>query len=154
MKKAVFAGTFDPPTLGHLELIKKAMKVCDQLIIAVSFKPTKQSVFSETEKIEMLKKIAPKAEIAICMGLIVDFAKEKNASFLIRGLRSLSDFEAEFQMANANRLLAGIETIFFMSDNAHSQISSSLIREIAYFKGSLKQFVPAEIEPMVRQKFA
>lgn len=152
MKRAVFAGTFDPPTLGHLELIKKAMNICDELIIAISSKPTKESFFSDKEKVEMLKIIAPEAKIAISKGLIVDFAKEQNSSFLIRGLRSFSDFETEFQMANTNRRLGGIETVFLMTESPH--ISSTLVREIAYLKGPLHPFVPEEIETMIREKFA
>jgi pantetheine-phosphate adenylyltransferase len=148
----IFPGTFDPPTLGHLDIIQKSMQVCDHLIVAIAVKPDKKSLFSVEEKVEMLKRIAPKVEIASFHGLIVDFAREKNASFLIRGLRAFADFEYEFQMAQANRRLSGIETLFLMADDRHTQISSSLIREIAHFKGPLKGFVPEEIESLIRRK--
>lgn len=148
----IFPGTFDPPTLGHLDIIRKAQQICDHLIVAIAVKPDKKSVFSVEEKIEMLKRIAPKVEVSSFHGLIVDFAREKKGSFLIRGLRAFADFEYEFQMAEANRHLSGIETLFLMADARHTQISSSLIREIAHFKGPLKGFVPAEIESLIRKK--
>jgi pantetheine-phosphate adenylyltransferase len=158
-RTALFPGTFDPPSLGHLDIIRKAGLICDHLIIAVAVKPDKKnnSLFSPEEKMEMLRLITksnPQIEIAHFHGLIVDFAKEKNASFLIRGLRAFSDFEYEFQMAFANRVLSGIETVFLMADEKHTQISSTLIREIAYFKGPLHEFVPHEIEPLIRKKFS
>jgi pantetheine-phosphate adenylyltransferase len=149
---AIFPGTFDPPTLGHLDIIQKAGPICDHLIIAIAVKPDKKQLFSVEERIEMLKRIAPKAEIISFHGLVVDLAKEKKALFLIRGLRTFSDFEYEFQMAQANRKLSGIETLFLMADDRHTQISSSLIREIAHFNGPLKGFVPEEIESLIRRK--
>ena len=148
----IFPGTFDPPTLGHLDIIQKGMQICDHLIIAIAVKPDKKQLFSVEERMEMLKRIAQKVEIVSFHGLVVDLAREKKASFLIRGLRTFSDFEYEFQMAQANRKLSGIETLFLMADDRHTQISSSLIREIAHFKGSLKGFVPEEIESLIRRK--
>ncbi len=150
----IFPGTFDPPTLGHLNIIQKAQKICDQLIIAVAGNSNKKSVFSIEEKKEMLQKIAPQAEVLSFQGLIVDFAKEMKGSFLIRGLRGWSDFEYELQMAEANLRLSGIETVFFMSGGQYNQISASLVREIAQFKGSLKGFVPDEIAPSIKNKFS
>lgn len=148
----LFPGTFDPPSRGHLDIIQRAKLVCDHLIVAIAVKPDKKSLFSIEERIEMLKKIAPHVEIVSFHGLIVDFAREKKATFLIRGLRAFSDFEYEFQMALANRRLSGIETLFLMADERHTQISSSLIREIAHFRGPLHDFVPPEIEPLIRKK--
>lgn len=148
----MFPGTFDPPTLGHLDIIQKACQICDHLIVAIAMNPEKKSLFSVEEKMEMLKKIAPQVEVASFQGLTVQFASKKNASFLIRGLRAFADFEYEYQMAQANRRLSGIETIFLMANDQHSQISSTLIREIAHFKGPLKEFVPSEIESQIRKK--
>lgn len=153
-KVAIFAGTFDPPTLGHLDIIERAKHLCDHLLIAVAVKPAKSPLFSQTEKVQMLKMVVKDAEITSFEGLVVNFAKEKEASLLIRGLRSVSDFEAEFQMASANKKLGGIETIFLMADSKTSQISSSLIREIAHFQGPLNDFVPKEIEPFIRKKIS
>lgn len=154
----LFPGTFDPPTRGHLDIIQRASLVCDRLIVAIGHKPDKKSnsIFSVEEKMEMLRLITrsiPHIEITNFHGLIAEYAREKKASFLIRGLRAFSDFENEFQMALANRRLSGIETLFLMADERHTQISSSLIREIAHFKGPLRDFVPSEIEPLIRKKF-
>lgn len=149
----IFSGTFDPPTLGHLDIIQKAEQICDHLIVAIAVKPDKKALFSIEEKKQMLKKIAPNVEIVSFHGLIADLAKEKKASFLIRGLRAFSDFEYELQMAQANRRIGKIETLFLIANDQHSQISSSLIREIAYFKGPIHDFVPKEIEPLIRKKF-
>ena len=153
-KIGIFAGTFDPLTLGHLDIAERAKLICDHLIISVAVKPSKPSLFSLTERVQMLKMVAKDVEIVSFDGLIIDFAKEKKASFLIRGLRSFSDFEAEYQMAAANKKLGGIETIFLMADSNKGQISSSLIREIAHFKGPLHDFIPKEIEPFIRKKIS
>lgn len=150
----IFAGTFDPPTFGHLDIIRKAKKICDRLIVAIAVKPEKNSTFTVEEKMEMMKKIAPDVQIEAYRGLIVDFAKEKNAQFLIRGLRSGSEFDVEVQMALANKRIGGIETVFLIADDRHAKISSTLIREIAYFHGPLHDFVPFEIEAMIRKKFS
>ena len=155
----IFPGSFDPPSRGHLDIIERTALFCDKLIIAIAVKPDKksQSLFSVEEKEEMLRLITkkvPHIEIANFHGLVVDFAREKKAHFLVRGLRAFSDFEYEFQMALANRRLSGIETLFLMADERLSQISSSLIREIAYFKGPLHDFVPVEIEPLIRKKMS
>lgn len=151
---AIFPGSFDPPTFGHLDIIHRAKPLCDHLIVAVAVKPSKNSLFSLEERVEMIKKMAPQVEVASFHGLIVDFANERNAAFLIRGLRAFSDFEHEFQMSLANRKLSSIETLFLMADEKHTHISSTLIREIAHFGGPLKDFVPPPIEPYIRKKFS
>jgi len=158
MRIGLLPGTFDPLTKGHLDIIQRARLICDRLIIAIGTKPEKKTnaIFSLNEKIEMLQistRSIPALEITHFQGLVTEFAREKKASFLIRGLRFLSDFEKEFQMALTNRRLSGIETVFLMADEKHAQISSSLIREIAHFGGPLHDFVPAEIEPLIRKKF-
>ncbi len=155
----IFPGTFDPPTQGHLDIIHRAKLICDHLIVTIALKPDKkgQSLFSVEEKMEMLHLITrstPHVEVTHFHGLIADYAREKKASFLIRGLRAFSDFEHEFQMALANRRISGIETVFLMAGEKHAQISSSLIREIAHFGGPLHDFVPPEIEPLIRKKFS
>jgi pantetheine-phosphate adenylyltransferase len=149
---AIFAGTFDPPSKGHLDIIQRSTSLCDHLIVAIAHKPEKKHLFSLEERIQMMKMIAPNVEIVSFHGLIVDLAQQKKATFLIRGLRAFSDFEYEFQMALANRRLSGMETLFLAADTKHMQISSTLIREIAYFGGPLSEFVPPEIEPLIRKK--
>jgi pantetheine-phosphate adenylyltransferase len=148
----IFPGTFDPPSLGHLDIIQRAKPLCDHLIIAIAHKPDKKPLFSLEERAAMLKKIAPHAEVIPFHGLIAHFAQQKKASFLLRGLRFASDFEYELQMAQANHRLSGIETLFLMASEKHTQISSSLIREIAHFGGPLHDFVPPEIETMISKK--
>ncbi len=149
---AIFPGTFDPPSKGHLDIIQRSLPLCDHLIVAIAHKPEKKHLFSLDERTHMMKMIAPNVEIVSFHGLIVDLAQQRQATFLIRGLRAFSDFEYEFQMALANRRLSGIETLFLAADTKHMQISSTLIREIAYFGGPLHEFVPPEIEPLIRKK--
>lgn len=152
-KVALFPGTFDPPSLGHLDIIKRSAQICDKLYIGIAeniSKPT--GLFSLNQKKAMLEKITQGMEqvkIISFSGLVIDWARENNVDFLIRGLRAFSDFEYEFQMALANRKMSGIETIFLMSDANYSHISSSLIREIASFKHTLKDFVPKDIEKSI-----
>ena len=154
----LFPGSFDPPSRGHIDIIRRSALFTDKLIVAIAVKPDKksQALFTVEEKTEMLRiatQSIPHVEIAHFHGLIVNFAQERKAEFLIRGLRAFSDFESEFQMALANRRLSGIETLFLMADGRLAQISSSLIREIAHFKGPLTDFIPPEIEPLIRKKF-
>lgn len=157
MKQALFSGTFDPPTLGHLDIIKRSCKICDKLFVGIACSGTKerQSDFSVEEKKEMLAAMTKdlgQMEIVSIDGLVVDFAKQHNIHFLLRGLRAFSDFEYEFRMALANRKLSGIETVFLMADEKHSHISSSLIRELTYHKSRLHEFVPSSIEEFVFQR--
>lgn len=153
MRTALFAGTFDPPTFGHLDLIERSIPLCDHLIVAVSKHPTKTPIFTLDERVHMLKIITkghPTIEIAQFQGLTLEFAKEKKANFLIRGLRGFIDFEYELQMSIVNQTLGKLETVFLM---AHTQISSSLVREVASNGGSLKDFVPKEIESLIAKKW-
>lgn len=153
MRIGLFPGTFDPPSKGHLDLIERAAPLFDQLIIGIGQKLDKKPLFSQKEREEMLRMLTKElshVDVASFQGLTTQFAKEKNVTFLVRGLRSVADFEAELQMALANQQLSGIETLFLMANHIH--ISSSLIREIAHFGGSLHALVPKEIEPLIRQK--
>ncbi len=158
MKKALFPGTFDPPTLGHIDIIKRSATICDRLYVGIAmnaFKP--EALFSLQEKEAMLKKICkpyPYAEVVHFSTLVVEFAKQNQIDFLIRGLRAFSDFEYEFRMALANRHLSGIETVFLMADERVAHISSTLIREIGRYKSRLHEFVPKEIEEQVFSKLS
>lgn len=151
---ALFSGVFDPPTLGHLDIIKRAPLVCEKLVVAVAQNLRKTSLFTIEERIAMLRAATdayPYVEIASFSGLAVEYAKERKIHFLLRGLRSFIDFEHESQMAAANRHMSGLETVFFITQYSH--ISSSLIREIAHFGGPLEDLVPAETESFLRRKF-
>jgi pantetheine-phosphate adenylyltransferase len=156
MKKGVLPGTFDPPSLGHVDIIERAAKVCDKLYVAIAPNIEKRrGLFAAEEKKEMLKEITKhlgNIEIVTFNGLIVDFAKTNGVQFLVRGLRAFSDFEHEFRMALANRRLTGIETLFLMADAQYAHISSTLIRELAPYQGRLRGFVPQVLENHIFQK--
>lgn len=156
MKKALFPGTFDPPTLGHLDIIRRSTSICDKLYIGIAVNTKKtNTLFTPHEREAMLHKICKPfshVEIVQFSTLAVEFAKQNQVNFLLRGLRAFSDFEAEFRMALANRKLSGIETAFLMADERTSHISSSLIRELGHFKSRLHDFVPQEIEDMIFQR--
>ena len=150
---ALFPGVFDPLTLGHMDVVKRASLVCDRLIVAVAENLSKKTSFTVQERLAMLKAATHKlgyVEVVSFSGLAVEYARERTAQFLVRGLRSFADFDPESQMAIANRGM-GIETVFLMAQ--HSHISSSLIREIAHFGGPLQNLVPEEVEPFLRKKF-
>lgn len=156
-QRAVYPGSFDPLTYGHLDIIKRAKKIFPELVVAVAQNPIKPTLFSLKERIEMLKKATRNMEgitIESFKGLIVDYCKEKNIKVIIRGLRMISDFEYEFQMALTNRKLSkeGIETVFLMTHESYSYISSKLIKEIASLGGSLSEFVPPFVEKKLKEK--
>ena len=148
-RTAVFPGSFDPPTLGHLDIIHRALAACDRLIVSVGHNPHKDNgVFSADERVEMITKMVaaePSVEVRKFSGLVVDFAAEVGADYLVRGLRAFSDFEYEFKMALANRKMSGLETLFLMADSRHAHISSSLIRDIGRYGRDLSEFVPEAV---------
>jgi pantetheine-phosphate adenylyltransferase len=156
MKTALFPGTFDPPTLGHIDLIRRSKPICDKLYVGIATNSAKHSdLFSIQERQSMLKTICkpfPHVEVTTFSTLVVEFAKEKNVDFLIRGLRAFSDFEYEVRMALTNRHLSGIETLFLMADEKVGHISSTLIRELGKYQSRLHDFVPAEIEAQVFER--
>tara|TARA_B100001250_G_C19186900_1_gene523453 strand:- start:44 stop:514 length:471 start_codon:yes stop_codon:yes gene_type:complete len=149
MKVAVFPGSFDPVTLGHLEIIQKSEKIFDQIIIAIGENDSKKSFFSTDKKIQMLEKIFNgngKISIKKYNTLTVNFCKSNNAKFIIRGLRNTLDFENEKQLALMNEELEdSITTVFFTCSKKNDSISSSLVKEIIKKKGDFKKFIPNEI---------
>ena len=150
MRTAIYAGTFDPITLGHLDLIARAAKIFDKLILAVSEYSRKQTLFSLKERVAMARRIARKfknVEVDSFSGLLVDYAKARKVRVLIRGIRAFSDFEFEFQMALTNRKLAPeIETLFLMPNEDFSYVSSSTVREVAQFGGDVSNFVAKPVQ--------
>jgi pantetheine-phosphate adenylyltransferase len=152
----LYAGTFDPPSLGHLDIIQRAASLCSKLYIAIGTNTAKTSpLFSTDERITMLKLITrslPQVEVVVCEGLAIDFAKQKKVDCLIRGLRGSSDYEFEYEMSTANRKSGQIETLFLMADPARLHIRASLIRELAQYGHSLLDYIPKEIEPLVREQ--
>lgn len=152
MKKALFPGSFDPPSLGHLDIIRRGASLVDELIVAVAVHPDKQALFSTEQKMSFLTTLTreiPNVTLLSFEGLVVDFCREHHIQFLLRGLRAFSDFEYEFRMALANRKLTQIETLFLMADPNLAHISSSLIRDIASHDCRLHDFLPAAIEEQV-----
>lgn len=156
MIKAIYPGTFDPPTNGHLDLIERSAKLFDVLIVAVGEQAEKNPLFSLEERINMLRELCapyPNVEVDHFKGLLVSYAKEKEASLIIRGLRAVSDFEYEMQMALMNRKLApDIETVFLMTSDRWSFLSSSLVKEIALLGGCVKDLVPPLVEKYLKEK--
>ena len=153
MQRAVYPGTFDPMTMGHVDLVKRASKLFDSVIIAIASSDSKKPMFSLEERIEIGNKIFaddPKVEVVGFSGLLVNFAKENDANILIRGLRVVADFEYEFQLANMNRAMSpDIESVFLTPKEEYSYISSSLVKEIAMMGGDVKRFVdPVTLEAL------
>ena len=155
-QRAIYPGTFDPVTYGHIDLIKRAQEIFPEVIVAAAHNPHKKPIFSIKERVAMLKEATrglKGIEVVEFEGLIVDYARKHKAKVLIRGLRMLSDFEYEFQMALTNRKLSGdIETIFLMPHESYSYLSSRLLKETASLGADLSSFVPDFVEKALKEK--
>lgn len=153
---AVYPGTFDPVTYGHIDIVKRAAKIFDKVIIAVAHNDQKSPLFTAEERVLMLKDaVKPLKNVVVddFEGLAVDYVKSKGARVMIRGLRMISDFEYEFQMALTNRKLSeGIETIFMMPNESYSYISSKLIKEAASLGADVKKFIPKKVQVLLKKK--
>jgi pantetheine-phosphate adenylyltransferase len=158
MKKvAIYAGTFDPLTLGHMDLIERSTEIFSKLILAVAIGTPKNTLFSAKERMKMAlqsTKHIDNIEVVTFDGLLIDFSRVKKVSVLIRGLRAYSDFEYEFQMALTNRKMAPeIETLFMMPKENHSYVSSSTVKEISMLGGDPSQFVPDPVKIALKEKY-
>ena len=155
-RAAIYAGTFDPKTLGHLDLIERAAHIFDRLIVAVAEHSRKHPLFSMEERLELARAAVrklPNVEVDRFSGLLVDYARAKNVHVLVRGLRVFSDFEFEFKMALTNRAMApDVETVFLMTKEDYSFLSSSTVREVAELGGHTEQFVPAVVHAALKRK--
>ncbi len=155
--RAVYPGSFDPLTNGHLDLIERSLRIFDELIVAVVTNPAKTALFTDPERVEMIREATRSLrhiEIMVFEGLLVDFVTKVGARAIIRGLRAVSDFEYEFQMALMNRKLREeVETVFLMPHEAYSYISSRLIKEVAGYGGSVTGLVPPGVEKRLATKF-
>ncbi len=156
MRSAIYPGTFDPITLGHLDVMRRAAAIFDRLVVAVAESPRKKLWFDLPERLEMVREATAKIsnlEIVSFDGLLVDFARRQGVGLLVRGLRAFSDFEYEFQMALSNRKLApDIETVFLMASDNYSYVSSSVVREVAELGGDISVLVPAGVQAALERK--
>lgn len=156
LNTAIYPGTFDPVTLGHLDVIRRAARIFDRLLVAVAVHPRKQLWFDLEQRVNLLRQSVrgiPGVEIVSFDGLLVDFARQKGAHVVIRGLRAFTDFEYEFQMALSNRKLASdIETLFLMTSETHSYFSSTAVREICELGGDTSGFVPPPVQRALRKR--
>lgn len=157
MRTAIYPGSFDPLTKGHLDIITRASKMFDSVIVGVLNNSSKNATFTMEERVEFIRKTTkhlPNVKAAGFSGLLVDFAKENNCRVIIKGLRAVSDFEYEFQMALANKSqMEEIETLFLTTSKEYMFLSSSIVKELAKYGGTLHELVPEEIEKDVLNKF-
>ena len=154
---AVYPGTFDPITLGHVDIVSRASPLFDTVILAVAASTSKNTVFSIDERVELSREVLKhisNVEVQKFGGLMVDFAREKKASVVLRGLRAVSDFEYEFQLAGMNRkLMPEVDTIFMPTSERYTYISSSLVREIAVYGGDVSDFVDPKVYEILKSRF-
>lgn len=157
MRRAIYPGSFDPITNGHLDVIERARKLFDEVVVAVAHNDEKQPLFSLNDRLDLLRETAGKIDnvrIAEFEGLLVEFARNEEAGIVIRGLRAISDFEFEFQMALMNRKLDfAVETIFLMPKEEYTYLSSRIVKEIARLGGDVSGFVPACVAKALSRKF-
>ena len=158
MKRAVYPGSFDPVTLGHLDIICRSAKLVDELVVGVLQNNKKNPLFSIEERVKILKEVTKDIDnvrVESFSGLSIDFVKKCEAQFIVRGLRAITDFEYELQMAQTNRILSpGVDTIFLTTNLEYAYLSSSTVREVAYYGGDISKFVPAEVVAVIQQKMS
>jgi pantetheine-phosphate adenylyltransferase len=154
--RAIFPGSFDPITNGHLDVIQRGIKLFDELIIAVGKSPLKNQLFRPEERVEMIAELIkdiPGVSVEGFDGLTMEFARQKKADVILRGLRSLTDVHYELELAMTNRSVAGIETVFVMTTEQYGFISSTLIRQVASLGGDISNLVPANVNVRLRERF-
>ncbi|MCX5638002.1 MAG: pantetheine-phosphate adenylyltransferase [Planctomycetota bacterium] len=154
--RAIFPGSFDPITNGHLDVISRGMKLFDELIIAVGRSPVKNQLFTPEERVEMIADLIkgmPGVSVESFEGLTVEYAAKKKADVILRGLRSLTDVQYEFQLAMTNRFVAGTETVFIMTSEQYGFTSSTLIREVASLGGDLSNLIPPGVYECLKKRF-
>jgi len=157
MLKAAFPGSFDPPTSGHVNIIKRAAAIFDELVVVVAENKRKTYLFTASERADMIRELAKDCKnvsVAVCDTLIVDFLKKEGIKLMLRGVRGLEDFSYEFEVSMMNKMLdSGIETFFMTTDPEYVVIRSSSIKEVASFKGNLNGMVPPLVEKALREKY-
>ncbi|MBQ2473586.1 MULTISPECIES: pantetheine-phosphate adenylyltransferase [Lachnospira] len=157
MKKAIYPGSFDPVTLGHLDIIERSAKLVDHLIVGVLNNKAKTPLFSVDERVNMLKEVTkhiPNVEVLSFSGLLVEFAKEHEVNAIIRGLRAVTDFEYELAMSQTNKVAApSIDTVFLNTSLEYAYLSSSIVKEMAMYHGDISKFVPEYVIDKVNEKY-
>ena len=158
MKKAIYPGSFDPVTYGHMDIIKRAAIMFDEVVVAVLDNKAKTSLFSVEERVKMLQKVTedvPNVRVDSFYGLLINYAARENIHVAIRGLRAVTDFEYELQIAQTNKLLSkgSLDTVFLTTDLKYAYLSSSGVKEIAYFYGDISECVPPYVEERVLEKY-
>lgn len=157
MRVAVYPGSFDPVTLGHLDVIERSAKIVDKLIVGVLNNNSKTPLFSVEERVSMLKEVTkhiPNVEIISFSGLLVDFAQQNNVNIIVRGLRAITDFEYELQLSQTNRIVnPEVDTIFLTTNLQYAYLSSSIVKEVAMYGGDVSRFVPEYVIDKIYNKF-
>ena len=158
MKRAVYPGSFDPVTKGHLDIIERAAALVDELVVGVLYNNQKTPLFSVEERVKMLLDVTkhiPNVKVESFSGLSVEFVRKCDAAFIVRGLRAVTDFEYELQMAQTNRSIdGGIDTLFFTTALNYAYISSTIVKEVAYYGGDISGFVPPQVAKLVYDRIA
>ncbi|MBO4799600.1 MAG: pantetheine-phosphate adenylyltransferase [Lachnospiraceae bacterium] len=157
MTRGIYPGSFDPVTFGHLDIIERSAGIVDELIVAVLINSAKKSLFSVSERVKMLSELLEghdNIKVESFDGLLVDYARSKEASIIVRGLRAVTDFEYELQIAQMNRTIySEIDTIFLTTSLEYAYLSSSIVKEVASYGGDISHFVPESIIPKIYEKF-
>ena len=157
MKRAIYPGSFDPITFGHLDIIRRSAKIVDELVIGVLVNSSKNSLFSLEERVSMIREVTrdiPNVRVESFGGLLIDYMKEIDATIIVRGLRAVTDFEYELQIAQTNHVQnPDIDTIFLTTSLNYSYLSSSIVREFASYGGDISKFVPSELIPLIYAKY-
>ena len=158
MKTGIYPGSFDPVTLGHFDIIERSSKIFDRLIVGVLQNSSKSPLFSTEERVNMLKDVTshfPNVEVQSFAGLLIDFVRSNDANVIVRGLRAITDFEYELQLAQMNRVIAPeIDTLFLTTNLKYAYLSSSMAKEVAMYGGDISSFLSPEIAEKVREKYA
>ncbi|MER7010148.1 pantetheine-phosphate adenylyltransferase [Saccharopolyspora sp. NPDC000359] len=157
MRRAVCPGSYDPVTNGHLDIIERASKLFDEVVVAVLINKSKKSLFSVEERLEMLREVTepwPNVRIDAWHGLLVDYCQTNGIGAIVKGLRAVSDFDYELQMAQMNQQLSGVETMFMSTNPQYSFLASSLVKEVATYGGDVSELVPPKIEQRLRERLA
>lgn len=157
MKRAIYPGSFDPVTLGHMDIISRASRVVDELIVAVLINSAKKPLFSVEERVSMLEEMTkdiPNVKVKSFDGLLVDYARNEKADFIIRGLRAVTDFEYELQIAQSNHIInPHVDTLFLTTSLEYAYLSSTIVKEIASYGGDISKFVPEQLKERIYAKY-